>query len=82
MKLCDAQAWLTAAKQTAEQRVQHFLRVEDSYSHMDSEGMKFMPDYMAAKREAVEAVSNLEATRIHIARMIPNVLRGNMGRLQ
>jgi len=82
MKLCDAMAWLNAANNTVREAEAAHEAALSQYSHMRREDAGLMPDVMLAEAAKKAAIINKIATRDHIAKLIPNALRGNMGRLQ
>ena len=82
MKLCDAMAWLNAANTTVREAEAALSAAISQYTHMRLEDAGLMPDVMLAAAANKAAIVNKIATRDHIARLIPNALRGNLGRLQ
>ncbi|MFC3635808.1 hypothetical protein ACFONL_00140 [Camelimonas fluminis] len=64
----SAASLLQSSKAVADAMMAEFNRVCGLYEHMEPDAMKFMPDYMDARRAAIGAVSNYEAVRAHVAK--------------
>lgn len=82
MKLCDAMARLKAADASIRETAAAHAQALSQYTHLPPADAHLMPEVMQTSMAMKEAVQNKVALRAHIARIAPNAINGQLGRLQ